>query len=272
LIAAVVSAKMVEAVGVASTVAASNRDGMRPCWLTADYPLASLPSSALRPFPRGTKMADLTGRKFDRWTIERRSTRQHRKVIYVCVCDCGTRREVFAESLLRGRSRSCGCLLPDVRKAKRMPREQLRESHPNYIIWKSMRNRCLNPNNKDFAHYGGRGIRVCERWTSFENFVADMGVRPVGMTIERDRNDGDYEPGNCRWASRAEQCQNTRRASYLTHEGRTQSLSQWAREIGVSRSALGARIKRGWPISQMFANRSQLVRAALIAGGRNGRD
>ncbi len=112
-----------------------------------------------------------------------------------------------------------------------------------YQIWQNMRGRCLNENDAAYINYGGRGIRVCERWAIFENFLADMGEPPPGMTLEREDNDGDYCPENCRWATRAEQARNTRQNHWIEFDGRKQILNDWATEIGIKREALRERLK-----------------------------
>lgn len=115
-----------------------------------------------------------------------------------------------------------------------------------YRIWNSMKNRCLNPKVTAFEHYGGRGIAVCERWHTFENFLADMGDAPPGLTLDRHPNvDGNYEPGNCRWISMKEQNRNRRVHVMLTHDGRTQCLSAWAEELGLAETRLRWHINQG---------------------------
>lgn len=104
------------------------------------------------------------------------------------------------------------------------------------------RQRCRNPNNRDYPHYGGRGITVCERWDNFETFLADMGIRPKGMTLDRVDNSKGYSPENCRWATRAEQSQNTRKTSFITYQGETRTVTDWAKISGISRDTLQARI------------------------------
>lgn len=136
---------------------------------------------------------------------------------WFCKCDCGTRCVVRAANLKNGNTRSCGCLAAELRAAhtqgctthgKRRSRE--------YGIWWSMRQRCGNPANKRFSDYGGRGISVCERWTTFVHFYADMGPRPSDRhSIDRIDNNGDYEPGNCRWATPKEQRANQRPKSVM---------------------------------------------------------
>jgi hypothetical protein len=114
-----------------------------------------------------------------------------------------------------------------------------------------MRQRCENPNNDRFAAYGGRGIRVCERWQTFENFFSDMGARPAGTSIDRypDKN-GNYEPGNCRWASPREQ-QNNRRVNHLiTWQGETLTVTEMARKLGINKGTFLARVRRGWTVER----------------------
>lgn len=115
-------------------------------------------------------------------------------------------------------------------------------------VWKSMRGRCQNPNVTGYQYYGGRGITVCERWNSFANFLADMGPRPSsGHSIERKDNDGSYSPENCCWATRLEQACNVQKSRRITHDGRTQTISQWARELNMEYNTLFGRISNyGW--------------------------
>lgn len=118
---------------------------------------------------------------------------------------------------------------------------------PTFISWDSMKQRCLNPKHKSYSDYGGRGVKVCKRWLeSFENFLADMGEHPDGMTLERDEVDGDYEPSNCRWATSKEQGNNRRNSRHITMGGKTMTIAQWAEELGMSRQALRHRINSNW--------------------------
>lgn len=110
-----------------------------------------------------------------------------------------------------------------------------------------MRARCLNPNDTAYGHYGARGITICERWERFENFFADMGDCPPKGELERIDNDGDYEPDNCRWATRAEQLRNTRRTILIEYEGKTWCRTDLAAHLGIHDSTLRERIRRGWP-------------------------
>jgi len=117
---------------------------------------------------------------------------------------------------------------------------------PSWRSWAAMLYRCQDPNN---GYYGGRGIAVCDRWReSFENFYADMGDKPEGLSLDRIDNDGNYEPGNCRWATRTEQCNNQRSNRMLVLDGRSQTLAEWSKELGVNVSAIRRRLIRGWSI------------------------
>lgn len=117
---------------------------------------------------------------------------------------------------------------------------------PAHRSWEQMKQRCQDPNCKDYPWYGGRGIKVCDRWQQFVNFHADMGDRPEGMSLDRVDNEGDYEPGNCRWATKFEQKHNRSDNVNLTFAGKTQCLAVWARELGLHFETLRHRLLRGW--------------------------
>ncbi len=120
---------------------------------------------------------------------------------------------------------------------------------PEYYVWKTMRQRCKNPNHEKYESYGGRGIRVCERWESYANFIEDMGRRPgSGYSLDRVDNDGDYEPGNVRWATQAEQLRNWRRGIMIEHNGLRLCAKDWAKNAAVSYQAFTNRIKAGWDV------------------------
>jgi hypothetical protein len=136
-------------------------------------------------------------------------------------------------------------------------------SHPNathgqsktkdYSRWRGMHTRCYNANHETYPKYGARGIRVCERWHTFENFLADMGNAPTAEhSIERINNDGNYEPGNCRWATTKEQARNRRSSRYLEHDGERLTVAEWAERMGVSAWVIENRLRRGWPTGRIF--------------------
>jgi hypothetical protein len=133
-----------------------------------------------------------------------------------------------------------------------------------YRCWANMIQRCTNPRRALYRTYGGRGITVCERWRRFENFLADMGEQPTEMSLDRIDNNGNYEPGNCRWATRAEQSRNTSRNRMLTFNGVTQCAADWAAAVGIPWPTIHRRLKDGWPIERVLTLRAHESRAKLL--------
>jgi len=186
---------------------------------------------------------DHSGERYGRLTVLKRIRVEGRQQYdWLCRCDCGNETVAQTGGLLRGSTRSCGCLAKDV--------GALRKTHGltgsrTYISWRAMRARCLNPQDKDYPRYGGRDIKICERWGSFENFLADLGERPEGKSLDRIDCNGNYESGNVRWADDKTQSNNRRSSRYLTHDGKTLSIAEWAREAGIPTGTFWRRLKAG---------------------------
>lgn len=151
-------------------------------------------------------LRDLAGKQFGHWTVlARQPERYLGHTRWLCRCVCGIERVVFGGALRRGASKSCG-------GCGRLKHGHCRNGRSTrvYEVWRAMLQRCYNPNHRAYANYGARGITVCERWHTFVNFLVDMGEPPPGLSIDRINNDGNYEPGNCRWATCSEQMRNRR--------------------------------------------------------------
>lgn len=203
---------------------------------------------------RGPKI-DVAGKRFGRLTGVRYVGSFEKRSAWEFLCDCGSLVTLRNKDVLNGKKASCGCLRRE--SVAKIRFKHGLSSSPEHRVWAGMLDRCGNENNKFYYRYGGRGIRVCERWhgvDGFVNFLADMGEKPgPEFSIERKNNDGDYEPGNCCWATRLEQNNNTSRNRVVEYRGKTQTVSQWARECGISESCLRNRLKAGWPLSRAIS-------------------
>ena len=203
----------------------------------------------------GHKIVDITGQRFERLTvIGRDHSRPITRTWWLCQCDCGKQVTVDGYKLKKGHTKSCGCYCADTLSARRKT-HGLADKISEYNIWIGMRGRCNNPNNQDYHSYGGRGIAVCERWDhSLEAFLEDMGRRPTPeYSIDRIQNDGNYEPGNCQWATPTQQARNTRKNVHLSVNGEDKILCDAARELGLPPETIMARIKRGVSPERVFS-------------------
>lgn len=171
-------------------------------------------------------MIDLMGQTFGRLTVVGRAPRNRQgRAQWHCRCVCGGETTVRSDVLRRGRSASCGCMKREIVAALHTVHGHAGRGseHPLYWVWMGMKERCRNPRNDRYAYYGGRGIVVCERWASFEHFLSDMGERPgAGYSLDRIDNDGNYEPGNVRWATGKQQAAN--RQAVLANGGKRDEI------------------------------------------------
>ena len=193
------------------------------------------------------KRAEITGKRFGRLA----ALEYVGKSRWNCRCDCGNEVARLGSHLTSGASKSCGCLRVDANKER--TKHGMRHT-TEYTIWCMIKARTENPKTPGWKDYGGRGIKMCARWSqSFPNFYADMGAKPITKhSIDRVDNDGNYEPGNCRWATRQEQNSNTRRNIYIEWNGVTKSLPNWALERGVRLDVMYRRYRSGMATEQIM--------------------
>ena len=158
--------------------------------------------------PRGKRAVIPVGQKFNRLLVVERDDSKTKRTYWICKCDCGETISVAACDVASGHTKSCGCFNQESRVKNNTKHGYNRT--PTYVSWSNMIARCSNPKRLEYKNYGGRGISVCDRWLSFENFVLDMGEKPNLRTLDRINNDGNYEPSNCRWATASEQRRNQR--------------------------------------------------------------
>lgn len=200
--------------------------------------------------------SDLLGRVFTRLRVIAYGEAPRR---WVCQCVCGKQTIVPAYRLLSGNTKSCGCLkrsvLGDATRTHGRANSRLTGyADRAYGVWQAMRDRCNNPNRADYHRYGGRGITVCKRWESFENFLEDMGNPPKGYTLDRISNDKGYSPKNCKWSTRKEQVYNSSKVRLVTIGGKTKTLGEWLSQYAVTRSTFYQRLRRGYTEQEAITN------------------
>lgn len=202
-----------------------------------------------------THIKDITGQRFFRLTVTRRAedaiTKSGAKVVvWECLCDCGNTILVRISNLRNG-TKSCGCWRTQFPRANKSHGK----THTRiYSIWNQMIQRCTNPNHISFPNYGGRGISVCDRWQLFANFYADMGDIPDGCSIDRIDNEGDYEPKNCKWATKSDQSINRRNNRRINHNGLTLTVKEWSETTNIPAYTITNRIdKLQWPIQKALS-------------------
>lgn len=193
-------------------------------------------------------LRDLTGQRFGRLTaIERQGSTPGGRVLWRCICDCGTEKLVTRNSLTTGSSKSCGCLVKDGNNL----RHGMKGTR-TYNIWQCMRQRCYDSKNRSYCYYGELGIKVCDRWlNSFEAFFEDMGECPEGMSIDRIDVTKNYTPENCRWANAKQQSNNRRNVIRYEYNGSKLTLPELSDLTGLPYDVLKSRVrKHGWSIEK----------------------
>lgn len=194
------------------------------------------------------RFRNLKGKAFGRLMVIELLGRHNGRTFWLCRCECGVTTEADRNHLLSGRTQSCGCYRKETTSEKNMTHGC---SHTKtYKSWTAAKQRCLNPENADYPDYGGRGIVFAASWMQFENFLADMGMRPEGLSLDRIDPDKGYEPGNCRWATDYTQSNNRRSVRLITFRGETKSLTQWAETFGLRKGTLHGRLGRGMSFAE----------------------
>lgn len=197
---------------------------------------------------------DLTGLRFGRWAVIQYLGTEK----WLCKCDCGTVREVKGRSLREGKSQSCGCLHGEIISAQSTKHGKSKTRL--YSIYRNMKCRCYTPSASKYEIYGGRGIKVCDEWLGdfmrFYQWAIAHGYSD-DLSIDRINSDGNYEPDNCRWATYKVQGNNTNQNHVITYNGKSQTLAEWADELGFSYKVLSERIRRNWGVKRAFETPTQ---------------
>ena len=198
---------------------------------------------------------DLTGQRFARLVVQQRCQQPKDYAFkiswWLCLCDCGNTKAVRKNHLTRGSVQSCGCFRRENLSVHASTHQST--GTPAWHSWRGMLDRCRRENSTSWERYGGKGIKVCDRWqgeNGFENFLIDMGERSEGKTLDRIDSKGDYCPENCQWSTPRQQRLNTSKTHWLTHKGKTMCLSDWAKELGINRNTLRRRLDKGWSVEK----------------------
>lgn len=199
---------------------------------------------------------DIAGQKFGRLTvIEPLGDPNYVHTKWRCICECGKEVTPRCDGLRSGNSKSCGCIQKEWATAKCKAGTTHGQSHsPEYYSWHAMISRCYNPNETGYHHYGGRGIRVCDRWrNSLNDFLSDMGPRPKGKSIGRIDVNGNYEPGNCRWETWTEQARNKRNTVLIEYQGEKLTGTELAKRLGLPQHVVAKRLRCGWSLDRIVS-------------------
>ncbi len=214
------------------------------------------------PTPANGRFKNINGQNFNRLNVIGYAGVFNKTSHWYCECNCGAIIMVSSSNILNGHAKSCGCLRVDTSSdVKRLHGHATKNMiTPTYRVWVNMKSRCINPKSTFYKDYGGRGITVCEKWQTFDGFLADMGERPVGKTLDRKENSKGYCMENCRWATQKEQSNNTRRNVFITYHGITKTAAEWSNETGILDKSIYWRIKAGWP-TEMVLSESKKIKS-----------
>jgi hypothetical protein len=214
--------------------------------------------------PTGYPLKVNEGDRYGRLTIIREDKKKEKSRWFLCKCDCGDEKSLRLNDLRRGSIKSCGCLLRETSAARKIKHGACETRL--YSIWAHMKQRCLNEDNQDYKYYGGRGIIVCKEWMDFQSFnvwAIENGYDD-SLTIDRIDNNGNYEPSNCRWSSREDQVNNTRKTINICYEGKTKSLKQWSKILGMKYTTLYRRLSKGWSVDEAFTSPSNKTKGGNL--------
>jgi len=195
------------------------------------------------------------GQKFGRLTVIQQIDNKWGHLRWLCRCDCGKEKIIYGHNLNNNRTKSCGCLQKEIASTINQNNQYnfkhgYSQNNRTYQVWHHIKQRCTNPNDKGYKNYGGRGITICKRWFKFENFFKDMEEQPNGYSIDRIDNNQGYYKENCRWVTPKQNNRNKRTNHLETYNGKTQCLTEWAEETGISKQRIEWRLKHGWSIEK----------------------
>lgn len=218
-----------------------------------------LRQEACRKCSDAKKIVDMTGRRYGRLVVEKLHHRSGRKTFWQCLCDCGNTSVVRNSALTSGNTKSCGCLNNELRLERNYTHRM--SDSIEYQSWSCAKTRCTNENINRADRYSGRGIIMCDRWfNSFENFYQDMGKRPSKKhSLDRIDNNGNYEPGNCRWATQTEQMNNTSINVLIDVNGEMLTRGQISKRYNLNYSTIRYRIAAGWDINKIISTRPRPI-------------
>lgn len=197
-------------------------------------------------------LIDMAGQRFGKLAvISRAENSLDGSAQWLCQCDCGKSANIRGTNLRSGEVKSCGCSTGEF--VANAHRTHGQSKTPIYRTWQSMRERCKNTKSKLYPDYGGRGIRVCDRWASFENFAQDMGPRPDGYSLDRINNDGNYSPENCRWTDWNCQANNRRNGKLINVNGEMVTIKEASELTGVPHHTIRGRLRKGMSDAEALA-------------------